>query len=140
MTAAPDPPLEIRTSGCLAALAIGVIVVGGSAGLFSLLTGRPLRLGAEWGVFLMQMVLAAAPFAVLAGARTRAPWLTGLALTLALWGYVLFDGVRYQWHPDGSGANIGLGQFMIVSPFLIIGANVGILLWQRLGERANEVS
>lgn len=127
--ASPDP----NPIGCLGALAIGVLVVAGEAIAFSLLTGRPLDLADESGVLLAQMLSVAAPFGLLAlaGARRALPWLTGLALTLALWGYALFAGVRYQWHPDGSGADIGLGLIMFVSPLVIAAAALGAHAWQR---------
>lgn len=126
--------------GCFGALAIGVVVVAGNAGLFSLLTGRSLDLQDEAWPLVLQMLIVAAPFALLAFAAVRrpAPWLTGLALTLALWGYDLFEGVSYQWHPDGTGADIGLGLIMLVSPLPITAASVGVHLWQQRGGRAKD--
>jgi hypothetical protein len=40
-------------------------------------------------------------------------------LAFALWSYYLFDGVRYQWSGDRSGAKIGLGLVLLASPLLI---------------------
>jgi hypothetical protein len=119
--------------GCIYAVAIGVLTVAIVSGAFSLLTGQPLNLAEEWSVFLFQMLIVAAPFGLLAlmGIGNRLPWLVGLAPTLALWGYDLFDGVSYQWHPDGTGANIGLGLVMLVSPFVIAAACFGADTWQR---------
>ena len=110
-----------------------MLTIAAESGLFSLLTGRPLNLAEEWGVFLVQMLIVAAPFGLLAilGIASRLPWLVGLALTISLWGYVLFEGVSYQWHPDGSGANIGLGLFMLVSPVFIAGICLGAHAWLR---------
>ena len=91
---------------------------------FSIVTGRPLNLGEEWGVFLFQMVLVAVPFGLLAlaGIRHKAPWIMGGALTAALWGYYLFDGIRYQLSGDRSGVNFGLAFLMLASPVIISGA------------------
>jgi hypothetical protein len=101
-----------------AALGIGIGVVAAESILFSLLTGRPLVFAAD--VAPINAIEAAAPFVVLALLRARLlPWLIGLALTLAAWGWLLFEGVSYQWHPDGSGADIGLGLIMIAAPIWI---------------------
>lgn len=116
---------------------------GGTDLAFSLLTGSPLDLADEWAGFLFQMLIAAAPFAflALAGIGDRLPWLVGLGLTLALWGYALFDDVSHQWHPDGSGANIGLGLVMLASPLFIAGACFGACAWQlRRGRRGADES
>jgi hypothetical protein len=132
MDAPPSAPKDAGPMGCLAALAIGVLIVAAETCAFSLLTGMPLDFADEWGVLLFQMLIVAAPFAflALAGIGDKLPWLVGLGLTLALWGYVLFDGVSYQWHPDGSGANIGLGLFMLASPLFITVACFGVRAWQ----------
>lgn len=123
-------------AGCAAAPAIGVAVVAGQALLFTGLTGRPLELGASWGVFLFQVLLVAAPFLLLAliGTRRKSPWLVALALTLALWGYYLFDGVSYQLSGDASGANIGLGLILLASPLFIAGAALAAHAWSRRRE------
>jgi hypothetical protein len=115
----PPPPFETeRPTGCLLAMAIGIATIVIQAGSFSLLTGRGLNLRDEWLVYLVDMAFVAAPFVALAlaGIKSAWPWLAGLALTLSFWGYVLYEGVSYQWHPDGSGANIGLGLLVLVSP------------------------
>jgi|GEM_PF-2531712 len=133
MAAPPPASPEPNPIGCLGAIAIGVLVVAGEAGAFSLLTGRPLNLSDQAGVFLFQMLSVAAPFGLLAlaGARRALPWLAGLALTLALWGYALVEGVRYQRHPDGTGADIGLGLIMLASPLVIAAAALAAHAWQR---------
>jgi hypothetical protein len=118
----PVTPLELdRRKGCGIALAIGVLTPAVSIVTFSLLTGRPLNLRNEWVVFLFQMAICGAPYALLAlaGIRARAPWFIALALTLSLWSYSTFAGVSYQWNPDGSGANIGLGILLVFSPIII---------------------
>lgn len=103
----------------LVALLIGATVVAAEKILFTLLTGRPLSLTSD--VALVNALFAAIPFLVLAVSRRtgRLPWLVGVAVTAALWGWVLYEGVSYQWNPDGTGANIGLGLIMLASPLFI---------------------
>jgi hypothetical protein len=86
-------------------------------------------------VLLFQAGVVAAPFLLLSlvGTRDKIPWLVAALLTLGFWGYLLFDGVRYHWTGDTSGANIGLGLIMLVSPLLISGAAMGIHAWRRKG-------
>jgi len=138
---ATPPPAQhgLGPIGCLFGPAIGLLTVTASSLSFSLLTGRPLNLHEEWGVFLFQMLLVAAPFGMLAlmDVGRWLPWLVGLALTLAFWGYYLFEGLSYQWHPDGSGANIGLGLLLLVSPFIVGIACLGANAWQRRNSRGN---
>ena len=102
----------------IAAIAIGVGVVAADSALFTLLTLRPT--GFAMDVEPVNAVIVAIPYFALAlvGARTLLPWCVGLALTLLLWGYGLYSGVSYQWNPDGSGADIGLGLMMMASPFI----------------------
>ena len=123
----------ISPIGCLIALALGPVVAIGTAVAFSLLTGRSLNLSEEWGVFAFQSLLISVPFVAVAltGTQKKAPWIVGLALTVLLWGYYLYNGVSYQWHPDGSGANIGLGLIMLISPIFITASCIGVYLWQR---------
>jgi hypothetical protein len=74
-------------AGCLFALSIGFTTIGLLAGGSSLLTGADLNLKEEWGVFLFQALLVAAPFGALATAResARTPWLTAAVLTAMFW-------------------------------------------------------
>ena len=115
------------------ALSIGVGVVAAENILFTSLTGRPLVFASD--VEPVTAVLVAIPYLGLALARARRllPWIVGLALTLALWGYALYSGVSYQWNPDGSGANIGLGLMMLASPFIISPIVLGVHALQRRG-------
>jgi hypothetical protein len=116
----------------LAALLIGVAVVATEDILFSLLTSRALTFASD--VEPANAAVVAMPYVALAlaGARRWQPWALGLGLTLSLWGYFLFEGVSYQWHPDGSGANIGLGLIMLASPLFISPAVIAVhLLWLR---------
>lgn len=130
-----------NAAGCALALAAGPAVVAAQALAFTWLTGRPLDLGEEWGVLLFQAGMVAGPFLLLslAGTRDKLPWLVAAFLTLALWGWVLFDGVRYQWSGDKSGANIGLGLIMLVSPFVITGVAMGLYAWRRARRRGGPV-
>jgi hypothetical protein len=120
-------------AGCALAIVIGPAIVAGEALAFAALTGRPVDLSAEGGVLLFEMLIVAAPFLLLslAGTSDKLPWLVAFALTFALWGYFLFDGVRYQWSGDTSGANIGLGLIMLVSPLFITGAAMAVYAWRR---------
>ena len=110
--------------GCALAVAIGIGVVFAVNVGPALITGRGLNLADEWWVFLFQMLIAGSPFGLLAlaGIWNRAPWIVGIAMTTAFWGYLFFDGLRYHFSGDTSGANIGLGLFMIVSPVIISAA------------------
>jgi hypothetical protein len=114
-----------------AALAIGVSVTATEQILFSLLTGRPLVFASD--VEPVVALIAAIPYLALAlvGARSLLPWIIGLTLTLSLWGYALYSGVRYQWNPDGTGADIGLGLIMLASPFVFTPIVLGVHAWQR---------
>ncbi|MGZ8336794.1 MAG: hypothetical protein ACXWU1_09050 [Allosphingosinicella sp.] len=110
-----------RARAVLRALAIGVLVVTATAGIAAV-AGRPIGLGElneALPVFAFQAFMVALPFLVLAmaGITARAAWLTGLALTVALWGYSLIDALVLAT-PE-RGANIGLGLIMLVSPVLI---------------------
>lgn len=124
-----------RISGAwlaLAAIGIGIAVVALYDILFTLLTGRPIVFAMD--VEPVNALIVAIPFLILAflGARTLLPWLVGLALTLAAEAYALVDGVTYQWHPDGSGANIGLGILMIfIVPPVISAACVAAYLLEK---------
>jgi hypothetical protein len=120
-----SPVSETPTAGgCGLAVFIGLLTIVIVSGCFSLVTGRPLNLREEWGVFLFQALIVAIPFGLLAlsGVRDRIPWLVGLALTTAFWGYYLFDGIRYQLGGDKSGVNFGLAFLMLASPAVISAA------------------
>jgi hypothetical protein len=128
-----EPPAdEAKTLlGCFLALAIGPIVAGGKAIAFSLLTGRSVG-----GPIVLESILVSVPFIAIAltGTLRKAPWLVGLALTLALWGYVLYEGVSHHWYPDGSGADIfGLALVELASTLLITAICLGVYWLQRRG-------
>lgn len=108
-----------NTKGCLLALGIGFVTVATTSIGFSLTTGPDLNLSEEWSIFLFQMLLVAGPFGLLAlsGVNEKLPWVIGLILTLAFWGF--YVGVVLATRGDGSGANIGLGILMLASPLII---------------------
>jgi hypothetical protein len=67
----------------------------------------------------LQILLIAIPFLLMAflGVRGMGAWLVGLGLTVALWGYVIFD--VFSRLGDGSGTNIGMGLLLLASPILV---------------------
>jgi hypothetical protein len=109
--ASPDDDDGPGLAGCAVALVVGPAVVAAQALAFTWLTGLPLDLDAEAGVRLFQAGVVAAPFLLLSliGTRDKIPWLVAAVLTLAFWGYLLFDGLRYHWTGDTSGAISGWG-------------------------------
>ena len=109
------------------ALAIGLVTITLVSLTFSLVTGNPLNLREEMGVFLFQVLMVAAPFGVLSLGRVheRTPWLVGLALTAAFWGYYLFEGISYQLSGDRSGVDFGLAFLMMLSPVVIAACSLG---------------
>jgi hypothetical protein len=115
----------------LGAVIIGISVVAVDELAFTALTGRPLTFASD--VEPVAATIAAIPYLILAsmGARRALPWIVGLTLTLSLWGYKLYSGVSYQWNPDGTGANIGLGILMLFSPIFISPVVVAVHLAQR---------
>jgi hypothetical protein len=123
------------TIGSLAlAVGVGVGIAVGSNGIHAALTGRSLDIKQEILVYLFQGVLAAAPFIVLAlrGVTAKAPWLTGVVLTIALWGYWIYDAVSMQT----DGANIGLGLLLLISPVPITLVCLGVERVRRSNVRA----
>lgn len=131
-----DVPPDLQDDGpigCVAALAIGVLTVVLVNGAIYLLTDISLNLAEEWFTFLIQIAIVSAPFVLLAGLgiRNKLPWIVGLLLTFAFWGYYLFEGVSYRWYPDGSGADIGLGLIMLFSPIPIAALCLATWVLQR---------
>ena len=103
----------------LLALGIGVAVPAGYSVFYSRLAQLPFKLGND--VDLLNVLIVAAPFLLLAifGVRKLVPWAVALALTLGLWGYWLHRTVSYQWHPDGSGVDMGT-IFLILTSWVWI--------------------
>jgi len=100
-------------------LGIGVTTIAIVTGVTSLAEGLPLNLRDELPIFLLQAILVAIPFLLMAllGIVGRLPWLMGIGLTAALWAYVVYDGLASRG--DGTGVNIGLGLLVLASPILI---------------------
>jgi len=101
------------------ALAIGIFTVSAVAGIHSMLTGARLSLAQELPIFLFQILLVSTPFLLIAvlSIRSAFPWIVGIILTGALWGYYLYDAVSH--YGEGRGANIGLGLILLASPLAI---------------------
>lgn len=73
-------------------------------------------------------LMAAAPFVMMAAARSRAPALAlsigaGLILTAAPWIYMIVDMLTAE---PGTGVNIGLGLVMPVWPLIVFAAMLGL--------------
>ena len=97
-------------------------------------TDRPHVFLVEPGVLVFQSVLAALPFVLLALAATRQPRsglslsrgrylrasLAGLAVTMLFWGYAFWVGYTYWAEKKTSGADIGLGCTMCLSPAIVL--------------------
>jgi hypothetical protein len=105
----------------LLAIAIGILTTAADVGTSSIVAGHHLDAGGAYASYLMQVAMIAAPFLLLAllNVRARGPWLLAFALTVSIWGYALYDGLRYQPSGDRSGPNIGLGLLLFASPILI---------------------
>jgi hypothetical protein len=114
----------------LVAFLIGAGIVAADDMLFSLLTGRPLTFASD--VEPVSALMVAMPFLVLAlvGARPPAAVDGGPGSHFVLLG-ILYSGVSYQPHPDGSGADIGLGLIMLASPLFITAAVLAAHFAQR---------
>ncbi len=74
------------------ALTIGALVVTVEAYLVGYLDYVLSTFADEWGPMLVRVLLVSAPFLLLAKRRVTAlmPWAVGLALTVLVWGYVIF--------------------------------------------------
>lgn len=109
----------------LGALTVALFYVGLSIALGSSRSIPP----EDWPFLLFQILLAAAPFALLVrrGIRARLPWIVAIVLTLCFW--AAFFASMLVAARDQTGANIGMGLVMFVSPLLIAG---GALLAARL--------
>jgi hypothetical protein len=115
--------LKRATTGALAALAIGFVIIGTCNAGWAISRGVPIK--PPWDSASLPLFLfASAPYLILAfsGVNDRRPWTVGLCLTAAFWGFYLFQITRPY---EGGGADIGLGLLMIFSPVPII---VGCLI------------
>lgn len=106
----------------LLSLGLGVGIVAAHNFLYSGLTGRPFSYSHD--VEPVNAAIIALPFLLLTVFRVRRlkAWLSGVVVTIILWGYALYRGVAYQWNPDGTGADIGLGILLTMSPIFVLGA------------------
>jgi hypothetical protein len=114
--------LKRAAVGVVAALLVGLGVVGACNTGWAISRGRPLA--TLWGAeSLAQVLLVSAPYLVLAagGVVARRPWFVGLGLTVAFWGFYLFEITRPY---EGGGANIGLGILMLFSPIPIFAGSL----------------
>jgi hypothetical protein len=84
-------------------------------------------------------VIASTPFIVLAifGIRTRLPWIVGICLTAAFWGFYVYEITRPY---EGGGADIGLGILMLFSPLPIAGASLLSLVTLVDGRSGDEIA
>jgi hypothetical protein len=113
-------PLTPAPYGCAAALAIGLLVVGAGTAALALMAG----IAPDPAMFIVWSVVAAAPFGLLAllGIKGRATWLTGLLVTLMLWGSVFLRWALARMAGDPSGADIASGWLIPASPLVVLAA------------------
>jgi len=120
----PAPATASWRGGCIVALAFGFVIVAIFYGVCAIVIGGP-RGGLsweEWPFLLVQILIAGAPFGVLVVKRIKAklPWLVAGILTLCFWSMLAYS--VSQAARDETGANIGMGWTMLVSPLVIAGA------------------
>ncbi|HWT13703.1 MAG TPA: hypothetical protein VN231_13190 [Allosphingosinicella sp.] len=116
---------KLRNADMNRGLAVLVaIAIGLSTGILfrvsiSIIDQTPINITKGFPAFLFHVVLVSIPFLLLAFLEIRAklPWVVGIVFTAALWIYVVYDfSVR---RADGSGANIGMGLILLVSPIFV---------------------
>jgi ABC-type transport system involved in multi-copper enzyme maturation permease subunit len=121
---APVSEIQPWRGGCVLALGLGFLTVATFYGTLFIVFGTP-RGGVpaeEWPILLLQILIAGAPFGILAltGMRAKLPWLVAVILTVCFWGTLFFS--AWIAARDQTGANIGMGLLMLASPLLITGA------------------
>jgi len=86
------PPTSRRLVLSVVALTIGTLVVTVEAYLVGYLDYVLSTFVAEWWPMLVRILLVSVPFLLLAkrGVTAMMPWAIGLALTMLVWGYVIF--------------------------------------------------
>lgn len=101
------------------AFVIALGTVGVACATVAVVMQRSLNLSEEAGTFAFQVGLVSIPFLILAfaGVAKKLPWLVGLGMTAAFWGIYLADAIYRDG--GGSGANIGLGLLILLSPMII---------------------
>jgi hypothetical protein len=112
-----------------------VACVGVAGCLFWIGTDRAFVIPQLTDVWMMHSAIVAAPFVFLAArASSAAKQLTaselrrsfvgasvvGVLVTLVVWGVYYHDGYTYWAERRTSGANIGLGCFMLLSPIVVV--------------------
>ena len=105
-------------TGVVAAFGIGFVVIVVCNTVWAVVQGFTIL--DLWGDdSLWQILLISLPFLALAlgGVVARLPWIAGLCLTAAFWGFWLFQITRPF---KGGGADIGLALLMMFSPVPII--------------------
>jgi hypothetical protein len=85
-------------------------------------TGAWSIIAEAWWILIVWMLMAAAPFGLLAiaGIGERRPWLVGIGLTVLLWSGACLYVLRLA--NPASGVNTGLALAMIASPVVISAA------------------
>ena len=104
------------------ALAFGLLTVVVFYGSLFAIRGGPQSIPAEeWPFLLFQVLLVSAPFGLLslAGIRAKLPWLVAALLTVCFWGAYFASGLIAA--RERTGANIGMGLLMLLSPAVIAG-------------------
>lgn len=112
-------PLFQRFMLLVAGLAIGIVTLVTFMIIHSFFTGVDFQVEDGLSFLAIQAGWISFPFLILAvlGINRKLPWITGVTLTIALWGYSLFDAIS-TWDTD-RGANIGLGLILLLSPGII---------------------
>ena len=118
------PPTTRRLVLSVVALTIGALVVTVEAYLAGYLDYVLSTFGQEWGPSLVRILLVSAPFLLLAkrGVTAPMPWAVGLALTVLVWGYVIFK------HLSGGfegGTSVGNSAWVALVAF---GSSAGITI------------
>lgn len=123
--------------GIMASLGIGLAIILICNTVWAIAGGFPIS--TLWDdASLTQILIAASPFLILSvcGISARRPWIVGLCMTLAFWGYYLWDITHYE----GGGANIGLGLLMLLSPVVITAACLLVHVTLAGGRRSGDVA
>ena len=112
--------------GCALAIAFGLLTVVIFYSLVFVVFGTP-RGGIpfeEWPFPVIQILLASAPFGILAfrGVKSKLPWLVAGVLTISFWAAFFYS--VWLAARDQTGANIGMGLLVLASPIVIVGGTL----------------
>ncbi len=131
-------PSKWRLVLSVIALTIGTLVVTLEAYLVGYLNYVLTTFENEWWPMLIRILLVSAPFLLLAkrGVKASTPWAIGLALTVLVWGYVIFK------HLSGGFEGGTLAGNSIWIGLVALGSAAGItvtcaLLTHRNGRKAS---